>query len=234
MEPKITAIVLAGGRGSRMRTETPKQYLSLLGKPVLYYALAAFEQSMVDEVVLVTSQEEYCRKEIIEKYRLTKVTEVIPGGKERYQSVYRGLQAAEKTGYVLIHDGARPLISVPMINRAIENVKKTGACVVGVPVKDTVQIADDEGIIRTTPERKRVWTAQTPQCFDYPTVFRAYERAIAAEDHAITDDAMVVTKYSDTKVHMLRGEYENIKITTPEDMLLAECLLRILLEKSEI
>lgn len=234
MGPKITAVVLAGGKGSRMQTETPKQYLPLLGKPVLYYSLAAFEQSEADEVILVTSQEEYCRKEIIEKYGLRKVAAVIPGGRERYHSVYQGLLAAKESGYVLIHDGARPLISVAMINSAIEKVKETGACVVGVPVKDTVQITEEGGRISATPERKRVWTAQTPQCFAYPVVLQAYERAIAAEDGTITDDAMVVTKYSNAKVYMLQGEYENIKITTPEDMPLAECLLNVLLKKSEI
>lgn len=227
-KPKVTAIVLAGGKGSRMHSDTPKQYLPLLGKPVLFYSLAAFEQSGADEIVLVTAagEEEYCRKEITEKYGFQKVKAVVAGGAERYHSVYAGLLAAQGADYVLIHDGARPVISVPVINASINKVKETGACVVGMPVKDTIQIADEAGRIADTPKRALTWIAQTPQCFSYAIALSSYNKAIAAGDRTITDDAMVVRKYADADVYLLEGGYENIKITTPEDIAVAEQLLK--------
>lgn len=227
-KPKVTAIVLAGGKGSRMHSETPKQYLPLLGKPVLFYSLSAFEQSVADEIILVTAagEEKYCQKEIIEKYGITKVTRIVAGGTERYHSVHQGLLAAENADYVLIHDGARPLISVPVINASINKVKETGACVVGMPAKDTIQLVDLEGRIAQTPVRSLTWIAQTPQCFLYETALSSYNNAIAAGDNTITDDAMVIRKYSDVAVYMMEGGYENIKITTPEDISVAEGILR--------
>jgi len=234
MMPKVTAIVLAGGKGSRMQSETPKQYLPLFGKPILFYSLSAFEQSVVDEVILVTAEgeEEFCKKEIIEKYQIRKVTAVVSGGAERYHSVQKGLLAAEGADYVLIHDGARPLILPETINTAVEKVKETGACVVGVPAKDTIQLLDEEGKITDTPCRPRTWIAQTPQCFSYSIALSSYNKAIAAGDNSITDDAMVVRKYSRTSVYMLPGNYENIKITTPEDIAVAETFLNVRKQKS--
>ena len=228
MNPKVTAIVLAGGKGSRMHSETPKQYLPLLGKPVLFYSLSAFEQSKADEIILVTAagEEAYCQKEIVEKYGIKQVTKIVSGGAERYHSVHQGLLAAEGTDYVLIHDGARPLISVSVINASINKVKETGACVVGMPVKDTIQIVDEDGRIAKTPIRSLTWIAQTPQCFGYKTALSSYDSAVAAADHAITDDAMVVRKYAGADVYMLEGGYENIKITTPEDIAVAEGFLK--------
>ena len=228
MNHKVTAIVLAAGKGSRMNSEIPKQYLPLLDKPVLFYSLKAFEESDADEIILVTGSEEqeYCKKEIIEKYGVTKVTDVIAGGSERYESVYCGLLAARETGYVLIHDGARPLISSVRINRAIEEVKKTGACVVGMPVKDTIQLVGVNNIIEDTPIRSRAWMAQTPQCFAYETALSSYAKAMEAGDASVTDDAMVVRKYSGTEIVMIEGGYENIKVTTPEDIALAELFLK--------
>lgn len=227
-KPKVTAIVLAGGKGSRMHSETPKQYLPLLGKPVLFYSLSAFEQSAVDEIILVTAagEEDYCKKEIVDKYGIKKVTAVVAGGKERYHSVHRGLLKAQGAEYVLIHDGARPLISVSVINASINKVKETGACVVGVPVKDTIQLADESGKITDTPVRKLTWSAQTPQCFLYDTAVSSYNKAIASGDTSITDDAMVVRKYAGADVFLMEGEYENIKITTPEDIMIAEGFLK--------
>jgi len=225
---KVTAIVLAAGKGSRMNSSTPKQYLSLLGKPVLFYSLQAFEKSNADEIILVTGsgEQEYCKKELIEKYQFHKVTHIVEGGRERYHSVYRGLLAAEGADYVLIHDGARPLVSVDVINRAIGTVVSRGACVAGMPAKDTIQYVDETGAICETPERSRVWIAQTPQCFSYDLALSSYDKAIKAEDTSVTDDAMVVNRYGNVRSVMLEGGYENIKVTTPEDILLAECLLK--------
>ncbi len=227
MNKKVTAIVLAAGKGSRMQSEMPKQYLPLLGKPILFYSLQAFEQSIVDEIILVTGKEEqeYCKKEIVEKYGFQKVVHIVEGGAERYHSVYQGLLVVKDADYVLIHDGARPLITIDIIYNAIQEVKKTGACVVGMPVKDTIQIVTEEQMIKSTPIRKNTWLAQTPQCFEYSLVYSSYQQAIEQKDTNITDDAMVVMRYSDREVSMIEGSYENMKVTTPEDILLAELFL---------
>lgn len=229
MADKVTAIVLAAGKGSRMNSDIPKQYLTILGKPVLFYSLQAFEKSDVDEIVLVTGSGEqaYCKKEIVERYHINKVVHIVEGGTERYHSVRNGLLAAEKSDYVLIHDGARPLISSLVINEAIRRVKETGACVVGMPVKDTIQIVDVNGMICSTPDRRLTWMAQTPQCFQYNLALSSYNKAVESGDTTITDDAMVVQRYGNTKVTMLEGGYENIKITTPEDIAIAEHFLNM-------
>ena len=228
MKEKTTAIVLAAGKGSRMNSDIPKQYLALLGKPVLFYSLQAFEQSDVDEIILVTGsgEQEYCKNEIVEKYQLRKVTKIVEGGSERYHSVHCGLLAAGVTDYVLIHDGARPLISVEIINQAIKKVKETGACVVGMPVKDTIQLVTESNVIETTPVRSRTWMAQTPQCFSYKLALDSYQKAIESGDAGITDDAMVIQRYGDADVVMIEGSYKNIKVTTPEDIAVAECFLK--------
>ena len=225
---KITAIVLAAGSGKRMNSKVHKQYLLIQEKPVLYYSLKAFEDSAVDEIVLVVGagEVEYCKKDIIEKYGIKKVRVVVEGGKERYHSVYEGLKAADNPDYVLIHDGARPFISQPIIERTIVAVQEYKACVVGMPVKDTIKIADEQAFAKETPNRSLVWMIQTPQAFSYPLIFDAYTRMLEQEDAAITDDAMVVERMTDYKVKLIEGSYQNIKITTPEDLDVAEAYLR--------
>ena len=224
---KTTAIVLAAGSGKRMNTKVHKQYLLLKGKPVLYYSLKAFEDSQVDDIILVVGpgEIEYCRKDIVEKYGIKKVSAIVEGGKERYHSVYEGLKQAEETDYVLIHDGARPFVSQPIIERTITAVREYQACVVGMPVKDTIKMVDDDTYAKETPNRSTVWMVQTPQAFSYPLVFDAYTRMLADEDTAITDDAMVVERMTSCKVKLIEGSYQNIKITTPEDLDIAEVYL---------
>lgn len=224
MEPRMTAVILAGGKGRRMQSNTPKQYLPLCGKPVLFYSLRAFSNSAVDSIVLVVGEgeEEYCKKEIVEKYGFSKVTHIVTGGTERYHSVYNGLLAAKKADYVLIHDGARPFITEAIIKKAMNLVKEKKACVVGVPVKDTIQIVSATDEITETPNRNLTWAAHTPQCFAYPIALQAYQKAIEADDDTVTDDAMVVRKYSNVPVFMMEGDYNNIKITTPDDIKTAE------------
>lgn len=221
------AIVLAGGQGKRMQSKIQKQYMELKGYPVLYYSLKEFEESDVDGVVLVVGKGEisYCQKEIIEKYGFQKVVAIVEGGKERYESVYYGLKAIESGDYVLIHDGARPLLTQAIIKDSIEGVKKHRACVVGMPVKDTIKVIDKEGFAKETPDRSTLWLMQTPQSFTVPLVTKAYEEMMKVEDNTITDDAMVVEKYGNHPIKLLKGSYENIKITTPEDLMVAECLL---------
>ncbi len=224
---KYTAIVLAAGVGKRMNSKIQKQYMLLGGKPVLFYALDAFEKSRVDEIILVVGKGEieYCRKEIVEKYKFHKVTKIVEGGKERYHSVYEGLKAIDTADYVLIHDGARPFLDQQILMRTMEAVKQYQACVVGMPVKDTIKITTEDGFSKETPERKHVWMIQTPQCFSYPLIFEAYQKMLQNEDTTITDDAMVLEKVKGLPVKMVEGSYRNIKITTPEDLLVAEAYL---------
>lgn len=225
---KYTAIVLSGGSGKRMNSDIHKQYLLVDGKPIIYYSLKAFEDSEVQEIVLVVGagEIEYCKREIIDKYNLKKVTKIVEGGKERYHSVFEGLKAIEKTDYVMIHDGARPFLNQDIIKRAMQAVKVYEACVVGMPVKDTIKIADDKGYAKDTPERKKVWMIQTPQSFAYELIYNAYRQMLENENELITDDAMVVESMTDKKVKLIEGSYKNIKITTPEDLLIAEAYMR--------
>lgn len=225
---KYTAVVLAAGAGKRMNTKVHKQYLEVAGKPLLYYTLKAFEESRVDDIVLVTGagEELYCRREIVEKYGFHKIKAVTAGGKERYHSVYQGLLAAEGTDYVLIHDGARPLVEQEVIERCMESVEKYQACAVGMPVKDTIKIVDGELFAKGTPDRSNLWQVQTPQTFSYALIREAYCKMLQQEDAVITDDAMVVERMTSVPVKLIEGSYRNIKITTPEDLLLMEAYLR--------
>ena len=233
-EKKIAAICLAAGQGKRMESKVQKQYLLIQDKPVLYYALKAFQDSPVDEIVLVTGagEQEYCRREIVEKYNFTKVKAIVAGGKERYHSVYHGLQALSDCDYVLIHDGARPFLTQDIILRCIEGAKEYCACVAGMPVKDTIKLADAQQNIESTPERSRVWMIQTPQSFEYSLIKEAYTKLIKEENEGkkteipVTDDAMVVEYFLNQKVYLVYGSYENIKITTPEDMRIAEAFVK--------
>lgn len=223
-----TAIVLAAGSGRRMGTDVHKQFLPLCGKPVLYYSLAAFEKSdLIDEMILVTGagEESFCRKEIVEKYGFEKVKKIVPGGAERYHSVWNGLQET-KDGIVYIHDGARPFVDEEMIRRAYECVEKSRACVAGMPVKDTIKIVDNEGTVKATPDRNTLWLVQTPQVFETALVKKAYADLMGRETINVTDDAMVVEQMTGCPVKMFRGSYENIKITTPEDLVTAEAFLQ--------
>ena len=230
---KTTAIVLAGGRGKRMNSSVPKQFLMIKDKPVLYYSLKAFEDSFIDSVILVASEEdmEYCQKEIVDKYGFSKVKKIVAGGKERYHSVLNGIKAVDECDYIFIHDGARPFVSQDMLNRLLETVKVNHACVAGMPVKDTIKIADEDGFIATTPKRELVWMIQTPQVFDYALIKKAYlilekdEYSLLQKGISITDDAMVVETLLGEKVRLVEGSYQNIKITTPEDLAIAEGFL---------
>ena len=237
MERKNTAIVLAAGQGKRMNSKVQKQFLELGGKPLLYYSLKCFQDSgMIRDIILVTGAESvpFCIEEIVEKYGLTKVTKVIPGGKERYDSVYEGLLSCENSDFVLIHDGARPFITEEIIRRGIQGVEKTGACVIGMPSKDTVKIADTQGYVAETPERSSVWTIQTPQIFEYNLIREAHEKIRCRDMSAITDDAMVVEQETGVKIVLVEGSYKNLKITTPEDLDIAEIFLKALDKLADI
>lgn len=224
----ITAIVLAAGAGSRMQSDVPKQYMLIEDKPVLYYALTSFEESSVDDIILVTGEGDisYCKKEIVNKYHLTKVKSIVAGGSERYWSVRNGLLSASGADYVLIHDAARPCLSVDVIERSIDEVKKCEACTVGVPVKDTIKRVDDMCYGAETPPRQYLWQVQTPQSFLYESIMKAYQKMEETNDTDITDDTMIIERYLGIKTKMIMGDYCNIKITTPEDLLIAKIFLK--------
>lgn len=226
---KVTAVVLAAGSGKRMNSSVHKQYMMLAGKPVLYYVLKTFEESEVEEVVLVVGQGEieYCRQNIVDSYGFQKVKVIVEGGKERYHSVYAGLAAAPGTDYVLIHDGARPFVDVDMIKRSIDGVKSYQACVVGMPVKDTIKVVGEERFAKATPDRNTLWQIQTPQAFSYPLILDAYTKIVAQEECTVTDDAMVLEQMTGQQVKVIKGSYRNIKITTPEDLLVAEAYVKL-------
>lgn len=225
---KSTAIVLAAGQGKRMNSKVQKQFLLIKGKPVLYYSLSCFQNSReIEEIIVVTGKESinFCKQEIIEAYGFSKVKAVIAGGRERYDSVYAGLCACEDSDYVFIHDGARPFLTEDMIRRGKEAVLASGACVIGMPSKDTIKIADENGMVASTPSRSLVWNIQTPQIFSYTAIREAYERARQQNMADITDDAMVMERFGNMKIKLVEGSYENIKITTPEDILVAKKIL---------
>lgn len=231
---KTTAIVLAAGRGKRMQSDKPKQYLEIDGKPILYYTLKAFEDSFIDEVILVTSKGDisYCKEEIVENYGFSKVSQIVEGGKERYHSVMSGIFSAKDCDVIFIHDGARPFVKEEMLERLLQGVKEYKACVAAVPVKDTVKIADADGFIETTPNRNLLWAVQTPQVFAYELIESAYKKLEVEEVDLlnrgiqITDDAMVVETLLGEKVKLIEGDYCNIKITTPEDLDMAQILVK--------
>ena len=227
---RCSAVVLAAGKGSRMGTELPKQFLMIGGKPVIWYSLNCFQKSeLIDEIILTAGKDwiGYCEDEIVGKYGLSKIRCVIEGGENRYDSVYNGLLACTEPDFVMIHDGARPFIMEDILARGLEGARKTGACVVGMPSKDTVKISDEEGFVRETPERSNVWIIQTPQIFRYTLIREAFDKLKNGSGFAgITDDAMVVERAMDTKIALAEGSYENFKITTPEDLILAERILK--------
>lgn len=247
---KCTAIVLAAGSGRRMKSDMAKQYMLLGGRPLIWYALHAIEESsVIDDCILVACQEDilsgYVREQIVGQYGLHKVKTIVPGGAERYDSVYSALRtladekspAAEERempggdGYVFIHDGARPFLTEEILRRCLAEVEKTGACVAGMPVKDTIKIVDASCYAARTPDRSTLWQIQTPQVFETALITEAYERLmrererLAAAGVRITDDAMVVETLMERPVKLVEGSYRNIKVTTPEDMAVAEAFL---------
>lgn len=224
-----TAIVLAGGSGKRMNSDIPKQYLLLSGKPVIYYSLKAFQDNPhIDNIILVTAEAyiDYVRENILDE-TLSKVSQVIQGGRERYDSVFKGLCCIKEPGYVFIHDGARPCISQKLIDDCYANVVKNGACIAAVPVKDTIKIADAEGYAAKTPDRSTLWQIQTPQVFQYDIIKGAYDDLYASgRFDGVTDDAMVLERYGGHRIKLVNSDYRNIKITTPEDMNTAEIFIK--------
>jgi 2-C-methyl-D-erythritol 4-phosphate cytidylyltransferase len=222
-----TVLIPAAGTGSRMGAGVNKQYLTLADRPILAHTLALFDgHPAIGDIYIISPREEipFCRDEIVARYGFAKVRSVVPGGAERQDSVANGLAAcaAGDREVVLVHDGVRPLFPATLIETVIATAERRGACLVGVPVKDTIKEVEG-GLVRGTPERTCLWLAQTPQAFRVGLLRTAVAQA-RADGFRGTDDASLVERLG-VPVAMVEGSYRNIKITTPEDLVLARALL---------
>lgn len=224
---RVIAVVPAGGTGKRMGAGAPKQFLMLGGVPLMVHALRALERApSVTEVVLVVPKEEQARalSEVVERHGLKKVLKVVPGGATRQESVHHGLhEVGEDVEIVMVHDAVRPFVTPDLIERSIEAARKHGGAIAAVPMKDTPKQAGPDGLIQRTLDRHELWLAQTPQTFRRALVVEAYRKAEIEHVHG-TDDAALVERLGH-KIGLVEGSWENIKITTPEDMILAEAIL---------
>lgn len=221
----ISAVILAGGKGKRMGAKVSKQYIKVKGKPILYYTLKRFiECKSIDSITLVLPEDEieYCKSEVLEKYSLN-IDNIVIGGKERQNSVYNALISMNSTSIVLIHDGARPFVSNRIIEEGISFAKIYGAAAPGITPKDTIKIKDESNFSIETPNREKLVAIQTPQVFNFNTILECHKK-IQEDNIIVTDDTMVAELYGN-KVYLYDGDYTNIKVTTPEDLILAERLV---------
>lgn len=227
MANNLGVVIAAAGIGSRMKSNISKQYLLLKQRPILAYSLQVFEACEAVEQIVVAVHPlaaEYCQKEIINRYGFKKVTDLVAGGETRQHSVWQGLQHLdESNAIVAVHDGARPFVTPELLAKLLAAAAEWGAAIPGVPVKDTVKVMDQEGFVNRTLARDNLFAVQTPQLFAGAELRKAYSLAMA-EGFNGTDDASVYEKYIG-KVRLVEGEYRNIKITTPEDLVIAEGLL---------
>ena len=218
-------MITAGGKGQRMQSPTAKQFLLLGGKPILAQTIAVFEACpVVDEIFVIAPQDEMAKvqTEIIEKYQYKKVLKVVRGGRMRQQSVWNGLRAIKSDcSWVVVHDGVRPLITSELIEDGLKEARLTGAAIVAVPARDTVKRLPPGGKLQTLP-REEIWLAQTPQIFEFSLLHRAYQKA-DQDQFTGTDDASLVERLGQP-VSLIPGDYRNIKITSPEDLTIAETL----------
>lgn len=223
----ISAIILAGGKGKRMRSAISKQFIDIKGKPIIYYTLKKFsENKKIDNIIVVLPEDEvkYFKENILKKYEL-RINKIVIGGKERQDSVYNALKSLKNssTDIVLIHDGARPFISERIINEGIKFAEIYGAAAPGVMPKDTIKVKNEKNFSVDTPNRANLVSIQTPQVFKFDEILECHEK-IRYNGEKLTDDTMVVEKYG-YSVYLYDGEYTNIKVTTPEDLILAERLI---------
>ncbi len=227
------AVIVAGGKGLRMGGECRKQYLSLAGKPILYYTLSAFDHCPeIEGIVLVLPETDiaFCREKILPQILLKKPLEIVHGGDQRQDSVYQGLMALDRMGagpedIVAIHDGVRPFVRAHEIRACVREAERGYACILALPAFDTVKMVDPEAKIAKTLSREELWLAQTPQCFPYEKIRNAHEAA-REKGYIGTDDSSLLEGQGET-VKVIPGSRYNIKITTPEDLPLAEAICRI-------
>jgi len=226
---KADAVILSAGKGHRFMEGKKKQFHLLTGKPILAHTLDKFETCpLIHSILLVVGEEDmdYCMNEIIEKYHYRKISQIVPGGKRRQDSVKNGIDALSKgVEVVVIHDGVRPFVTKAMIEESIHSAIRFGAVVVAMPVKETIKIAHLDGTVLKTLDRESLWQIQTPQTFQVHLIKEAYHKA-TEEGFIGTDDASLVERLG-VKVHILPGSYTNIKITTKEDLMLAHLFLKM-------
>ena len=206
---------------------TKKPYLELLDRPILAHTIGVFDQSTVVDTVLVIVDEvdfDACRATVIEPYDFQKVAGLIPGGETRQDSVFNGLKTLPgNTDFVVVHDGVRPFVTDEMIFTCLEAAADSGAAVAAVPVKDTIKISDRNGFVVDTPDRNQLWAVQTPQVFRRDLLIEAHRHA-RRKQIQLTDDAALVEQLG-LKVKCVMGSYRNLKITTPEDLIVAKALM---------
>jgi 2-C-methyl-D-erythritol 4-phosphate cytidylyltransferase len=223
---KTIALITAGGKGQRMQSPTAKQFLLLAGVPILARTIAVFDASpAIDEILVIVPQEEMAKAqtEIVERFQFKKVLKVVRGGRTRQQSVRNGLQAIKSDcSWVVVHDGVRPLIDPQWIEAGLRQARETGAAIVAVPARDSVKRLPPEGKVQTLP-REEIWLAQTPQIFEFSLLCRAHQKAYQ-EKIIGTDDSSLVERLGH-EVRLIPGDFGNIKITTPEDLAIAEALI---------
>ncbi|MFH2044265.1 MAG: 2-C-methyl-D-erythritol 4-phosphate cytidylyltransferase [Pseudomonadota bacterium] len=226
----VYAIIVAAGKGNRMNSSIRKQFLEIDGSPLLYATLKAFDLcTLIENIILVVPADDiqYCIDRIIDPLKIKKKVKLIKGGKERQESVYNGLlEIDEKDATVVIHDGVRPFVSSSLIEECVRGALLHKACVSGLPASDTLKLADDTGCIESTLSRDSVWLVQTPQAFDYSLIKKAHDIAIK-DGFTGTDDAMLVERIGE-KVKIIKGSKNNIKITTKEDLILAQAIFQII------
>ncbi|MDZ5254919.1 2-C-methyl-D-erythritol 4-phosphate cytidylyltransferase [Clostridium sp. LIBA-8841] len=223
---KVVSIVLAGGKGKRMGADVSKQFIEINGKPIIYYTLKAFEEcTEIDEIILVLPKDEidYFQTRIESRFDF-KISKIVEGGKERQDSVYNALNVLEDCDVVLIHDGARAFVSKKIIEDGIKYAKEFGAAAPGVMPKDTIKVKNLEGFSINTLDRSSLVAVQTPQCFKYDLIKKGHDK-VKDEKIPVTDDTMIAELLGE-KVYLFEGDYKNIKVTTPEDLILAENLVK--------
>ncbi len=223
---KIISIILAGGKGKRMGADVSKQFIEINEKPIIYYTLKTFEECKeIDEIVLVLPKDEieYFKNEIQSKFNF-KISKIVEGGKERQDSVYNALKILEDCDIVLIHDGARAFVSKRIIKDGIKYAKEFGAAAPGVMPKDTIKVKDSRGFSLDTPDRSTLVAVQTPQCFNYDLIKKGHDK-VKSEGIVVTDDTMIIDILG-KDVYLFDGDYKNIKVTTPEDLILAQAFIK--------
>lgn len=226
-------IIPAAGQGKRMGAGKNKLFIELLNIPVLIHTLTVFEKDVECSgiILAVHPQDEEEIKRLLDKYRISKVKRLVSGGEERQDSIYNALKTVREEGIILVHDAARPFIKKEFIHLLVEKADETGAAIIGVPAKDTIKKVLDGKVIKTV-QRSSLWIVQTPQAFHISLLLKAYKRA--EDDHFIgTDDASLVERLG-VPVTMVEGDYDNIKLTTPEDLLFGEAILKNAAKKNFI
>ena len=233
-KPKFTAVIMAAGSGTRMKSETKKQFIEINGMPIVAYSIKAFQENdNIDSIVIVIpkgSADDTLAMCI--RMGFSKVKSIAEGSDKRFKSVYNGLLSVPPdTDYVLIHDGVRPMIDKALIDRCCKYVVMTRACVAAVPVTDTIKRANSQGFAVETLDRSTLWSIQTPQAFSYPLLLDAYKslnktlEEYGTDESRITDDAVIVENMTDCHVRIIEGDPKNIKITTPNDLIVAATYL---------